>query len=72
LPLDDVALVFREFALLFQLRNQLGPARKLGIGGSGLRDSGESEAGRNEGYLFPKTGISARFKILSVQIAAPP
>jgi hypothetical protein len=30
LPLDDVALVFRKFAPLFQLRNQLGPARKLG------------------------------------------
>ena len=29
-------------------------------------------ANRIGGYFFPKTGISARFKILSVWIAAPP
>jgi hypothetical protein len=33
---------------------------------------GEGIANRMDGYFFPKTGISARFKILSVWIAGPP
>jgi hypothetical protein len=38
----------------------------------GIRNLGKPPHGENDEYLFPKTEIADRFKILSIRTAAPP